>query len=153
MALIDYYAIQEALQTILVAGPAAGYATQPDNVFIEAMDRETVFESMPLINIRLIEGEMEVRSIPNGYYLLLSFEIDVVCFDLSEFRLAANQRDDIMGDAQLAIQENAQFHSSLSTSTISPSIRFGAGTPEGAGGHIAIGTFTVTAEAYIDATA
>lgn len=151
MALIDYYGIQEALQALLVTGPSSGYTKEPQNVYIEAMDREAVFDAMPFINVRLTEGEVEVRSLPNGYYALLNYEVDVITFDLSEFRKAATVRDDMMGEAQLAVQENPRFHGDLSTSTISPTIRFGAGTPEGAGGHIAVGTFTVTVEAYIDA--
>lgn len=151
MALIDYYGIQEALQTILEAGPTAGYTTHPSNVYIEAMDRELVFEAMPAINIRLTEAEIEIRSLPNGYYAFIPYEVDVVHFDLNEFRLAATVRDTMLGEAQLAVQQNARFHSSISTSTISPRVQFGAGTPEGAGGHIAVGTFTVTVEVYVDA--
>lgn len=152
MALIDYYQIQEDLKTLLEAGPAAGWTTQPTFVFIEAMEREAVFSSMPFINIRMLEAEMEQRSLPNGYYSTITMEIDIITFDLSEFRKAATLRDDIMGEAQLAVQENPRFNSEILTASIAPSVRFGAGTPEGAGGHIAVGTFTVTVETYIEPT-
>lgn len=152
MALIDFYGIQSALADVLKSGPEAGYTTHPHNVFIEAMDREATFDNMPFLNVRLTEGTNEVRSMPNGYYMFLTFEVDVVCFDFTEFKKAANLRDDIMGEAMLALQQNARFHAGISTSTIAPNLRFGAGTPEGAAGHVAVGTFTVTVEADIDAS-
>lgn len=150
MALIDYYGIQEDLQALLLAGPVGGYTIVPNNVYIEAMEREAVFEAMPFINIRLPSGEMEMRSIPNGYYAVLLYEVDVITFDLSEFRKAATVRDDMMGDAQVTVQETPRFNGSISTSLIAPNLTFGAGTPEGAGGHIATGTFTVQVEASIE---
>jgi len=150
LALIDYYQIQEDLQALLETGPAGGWTLQPTFVFIEAMEREAVFSSMPFINLRMTEGEMEMRSLPNGYYATITIEVDIISFDLSEFKKAASIRDDMMGEAQLAVQQNPRFNSEIETSSIAPSIRFGAGTPEGAGGHIAVGTFTITVEAFVE---
>jgi len=150
MALINYYQIQEDLQALLLTGPTLGYTTTPKNIFIEAMDREAIFDHMPFINIRLVDGEIEIRSIPTGYYAKLPYEVDIVSFDLSEFRKAATLRDILMGEAQLAVQQTPRFNGDISTSIIGPSIKFGAGTPEGAGGHIAIGTFTVQVETYVE---
>ncbi len=151
MALVDYYQIQEDLSALLHTGPEEGWQHQPNKILIEAMDREMTFDSMPLINIRLTDAAIEVRSLPNGYFAEITYELDVISFDLSEFRKASIVRDDIMGDAQLTIQRNSRFNGDILTSTITPTIRFGAGTPEGAGGHIAVGTFTVVVEVEIDA--
>ena len=151
MALVNYYQIQEDLAALLHTGPSEGWQHQPNNILIEAMDREMTFDAMPLINIRLTDGEIEVRSLPNGYFAEITYELDVISFDLSEFRKASIVRDEILGDAQLTIQRNSRFNSDILTSTITPTIKFGAGTPEGAGGHIAVGTFTVVVEVEIDA--
>lgn len=148
--MISYYQIQEDLQSLLLVGPAVGYTTTPKEVFIEAMEREAFFENMPFINIRLTEGEQEIRSIPDGYYTHLIFEIDVIAFDFTHFRKAAICRDLLMGEAQSAIQQNSRFNSEIQTSTLTPSIKFGAGTPEGAGGHVATGTFTLDVEVSVE---
>ncbi len=150
---LDFHLIQEDLKNLLVAGPAAGYtsANQPKHVYVEAMEREGTFDSMPFINIRLVDAEMEIRSLPNGYYGLIIFEIDVVAFDFTHFKKAANIRDDLVREAWITIQETAAWSSVLSTSQLG-NIRFLAGTQEGAGGHVAIATFQVTAEAYVEPT-
>ena len=147
---INYFQIQEDLQTILVAGPSAGYTVEPTKVFIEAMEREASFDNMPFINIRLVEGEREIRSIPDGYYAHILFEIDIITFNFAEFKDAAKLRDCIMGEAEKAIQENSQFSADIQTSTLTPQMRFGAGTPEGAGGHVATGTFTLDVEVSVE---
>jgi len=153
MALVNYYAIQSALADLLKTGPSGGYTDghHPKDVFIEAMDREAVFDNMPFINVRLPEGTMEMRSIPNGYRLYLTFEIDIVCFHFTHFVNAAILRDTILGEAQLAVQQNARFYDGIDSSKIEPTIRFGAGTVEGAQGHVATATFSVIVEADIDA--
>lgn len=148
---LDYYQIQEDLQTILKAGPASGYTNAPLFVFIEAMDRETTFDRMPFINIRLIEADIEMITIPNGYYGNITFEIDIITFDLSEFKKASNLRDDLLREAQLAVQQTAAFSAQIQTSQLG-GVSFGVGTPEGANGHVAMCTFTVVAEAYIEPT-
>ncbi len=87
---------------------------------------------------------------PNGYYAFLTYEIDAAVFDFTAFRKAASLRDTLMGEAQLAIQQNPRFNGDINTSTISPEITFGAGTTEETGGHIAVGTFSVTVEVYVE---
>ncbi len=148
---IDYYQISEDLKTILVAGPAAGYTNDPKHVRIEAMDRDQKFDDMPYINIRLIDADLELTRIPNGYYGHIIFEIDVVTFDLSLFSKAAQARDDLLGDAQDAIQENRVFSSVIQTSILG-NVSFGVGTPEGANGHVAMCTFQLDAEVDIEST-
>ena len=152
MALVDYYAIQEDMQTLLLAGPAAGYTTAPKEVFIEGMERDMVFGNMPFINIRLIEAELEPRSMPNGYNIDITYEVDISAFDFTLFKKAATVRDDLLGEAQKAIHENSRFNGDILDSLVAPEVRFGALIEEGAGGHVAIGTFTVTVRAYVDTT-
>lgn len=146
---INYYGIQEALFNLIKDGT---YTNAPEKVFIEAMERETSFDNMPLVNIRLVDGTIEIRSLPNGYFFELNFEIDVVSFNLNHFKEAATLRDTLMKEIQDLVISNPRFHADLLTAHIMPNIQFSAGTPEGAGGHIAAGTLSVTAEAYVDAT-
>lgn len=149
-AIIDYFQIQEDLQTLLIAGPTGGYTKAPKKVFIEAMDREATFDNMPFINIRMDDGTMEVRSLPNGYYGFINLKIDVISFDLSLLKKATNVRDDIMGEAQKAIQENPRFNGDVETCSIAGPINFGAGATEGAGGHVSAATFTVVCEIFVE---
>lgn len=148
---LDYYQMQEDLQGILLAGPSGGYTVDPIHVFIEAMDRETTFDHMPFVNIRLMEADIEMTTIPNGYYGKITFEIDIITFDFTEFKIASNLRDDLLREAQLAVQETAAFSAQIQTSQLG-GVAFGTGTPEGANGHVAMCTFTVVAEAYIEPT-
>lgn len=143
---VDYFGIHESLATLI-----KNEVGQFKAVLIEAMDRELTLDNMPLCNVRLVSGEQEVRSLPNSYYLFLTFEIDVIAFSLTLFKEAATLRDSLLGAAQDAIQANRNFHVDLQTSSLVPSIRFGALAPEGAGGHVAVATFTVRCEAYIEA--
>lgn len=147
---IDYFQIQEDLQVVLIAGPSDGYTDKPKEVFIEAMEREAIFDNMPFINIRLVEGEREIRSIPDGYYSHIIFEIDIITFNFTHFKEAAQLRDSLMGEAEKSIQENSRFSANIETSTLVPSMKFGAGTAEGAGGHIATGTFTLDVEVSVE---
>jgi len=148
---VDYYQIQADLQTILVTGPAAGWTVPPKHVFIEAMDRETTFDQMPFINIRLVNADIEIIRLPNGYDADITIEMDVISYDLTHFSKAANIRDVMLQEAQLAIQETAQFSSVIQTSQLG-GVTFGAGTPEGAAGHVALCTFEVIAEACFEST-
>ncbi len=150
MALVEYYQIQEDLAELISDGPSAGYTEKPKEVFIEAMEREATFDNMPFVNVRLVEGDSELRSIPDGYYITLLYEIDIISFDLTHFKKAAKIRDDLMGEVQLAIQQTPRFAESINASTLTPSIKFGAGTPEGAGGHVATGTFTLSVEISVE---
>lgn len=148
---LDYYQITEDLRTVIEAGPEGGWTLTPKGVFIEAMDRDMSLDGMPFINIRLVDAEIDLTRIPNGYYGHIIFEIDVVTYDLDKFSKAAQKRDDILRDAQLAIQQTSGF-SSLIQASILGNVAFGVGTPEGANGHVATCTFTLTAEADIEPT-
>ncbi len=148
---LDYYQISQDLQTVIKAGPAGGYTDAPKSVQIEAMDRDQTLDAMPYINIRLIDADIDLTRIPNGYYGHIIFEVDVVCYDLDLFSKAANKRDDLLREAQIAVQENSAFSSVIQTSILG-NVSFGVGTPEGANGHVAMCTFTLDAEADIEPT-
>jgi hypothetical protein len=145
---IDYYEVQEALTGILSAD--ATLAAVVKSFFIEAMEKEIIIGNMPIINVRLIATESEVRA-GQSYYEHINYEIDVAVANFTHFREAAKLRDDILGRARDVIQANPRFHVALESTLLIPLIRFGALSPEGAGGHCALATFSVRCEAYYDA--
>jgi hypothetical protein len=147
--MIDYNQIHQDLLTLVSGGT---YTDEIANFYIEADDREATFSHMPFFNIRLIQANIELRSIPNGYYGILTFEIDCVAFDLSEFRVAAVMRDRLLKECQLVIQGNSLFSGSIQTSIIGPEVKFISGTPEGANGHVAAATFGLSVEVSIEPT-
>lgn len=153
--MIDFFQIQSDLNDLLVATDfttvvhPTGQNIDP-KFYIEAMERDMSFDNMPMFNIRLIEGEVEVRSLPNGYYIVINFEIDVIAFDFTEYKNAANIRDDLLQIAMDSIRSQPQFSGTLNDSMIGPQLQFSAGAPEGAGGHVAAVTFQVTATAYVE---
>lgn len=145
MAALDYYGVQNAIAVILRAN-----VTAVKQVLIEAMEREMIFDNMPMINVRLSESSDELTTIPNGYYEHVAYEIDVVAYDLTSFREAATLRDSILRAAKNVIRSNRVFHVDIQTSSVVGKTSFGALSPEGAGGHVALATFTIVVEAYID---
>lgn len=144
---LNYYDIQEAFKDLL---RSAIYNKLVKNVYIEAMARETTFDHMPFINIRLVSSDVEARSIPDGDYEFIIFEIDVATMDFTEFKKAAKVRDDIVKTIRETVTLNPRFHSSLSTANILGNIRYGAAEQEGAGQNVALATMSLVAEAYVD---
>jgi len=148
--MINYYTIQTDIKTIINGG---SYTDTPKEVFIEAMDRDQLLGNMPFINIRLPSAQIELRSLPNGYYAYLLFNIDVVAFDFTEFKKAAIVRDRLLKEVQTRLQSNRQFSASVETSKIGPRIEFAAGIAEEqetTSGHIALATFDFIVEAFIE---
>lgn len=143
---IDYFGVQTALQQLLLAN-----VTGLKQVFIEGMDRDMTLDRMPFINLRMPSSDQEVTTLGStSYYEFIHLEVDVVAFHLAEFKAAAKIRDDLLRQARDAVVKNRVFHADLNTSRITGKIRFGALSPEGAGGHVALATFQVMAEAYLD---
>lgn len=146
--MIDFYSIQESLKTAI---EAALPTVRPECVFIEMMDRDLNFSNMPLVNIRLEESSCEITTLPNGYYAITRFSIDITTFDLSEFKIAARLRDDLVKALMLVLRASPTFgNSAVSSSKIGQKLTFAAGTPEQGGGHIAVATFSVATESYVD---
>ena len=148
--MIDYYTIQSDLHTIISAGT---YTDGIKEFLIEAMDRDLMLGNMPFINIRLAEADIEIRSLPNGYYAYLSFKIDVVAFDFTEYKKAAIVRDRLMKEVQTVIQGNRAFSANVQTSSVGPKVTFSAGIAdedEDSRGHIAAATFEVVVEVSVE---
>jgi hypothetical protein len=144
---LSYYDIQEALRDLL---KAAVYNHVVKHFHIEAMARETTFDHMPFINIRLPNFDVEQRSIPDGDYVFLNLEIDVATMDFTEFKKAAKVRDDIVNTVISTVKANPRFHGDLSTAHVLGNVQLGAAEQEGAGQNVALATLTVVAEAYLD---
>ena len=149
--MINYTAIQDDLKTILEAGT---YTDVPKEIFIEGMEREMLLGNMPFINIRLVSAVLEIRSLPNGYYGVVLFKIDVVSFNLKSFQEAAITRDRLLRETQLVIQSNRQFSAGVETSRVGPGVEFSVGIAEsGEGqfqGHVASATTDVIVEVFIE---
>lgn len=146
MAALDYFAIQEALADMLRAN-----VTGLRSVWIEGMEREVGnLSHMPLLNVRLAESTEEIVSIPDGVYERLLFFVDVVSFHLSSFKEAARLRDDLLKLAKDACRNNRKFVVGIETSSVQGQTTFGAAGVENAQGHIAMATFSVLVEAYVE---
>lgn len=145
---INYTAIGAALKALLVAGNITGVK----NVYQEAMDRDLLLDNMSLINVRLAEASWQERSLPNGYYAFLGFEVDVAAYDFTSFVEAATLRDSILDAAMLRVQANSRFHNDVNASRLG-NIKFSQLAAQGAGGHVACATFAVIAEVYVEASA
>ena len=139
---IDYWGIEEAL-----AGLFANLGFK--KTFIEAMERDIIFDHCPLINIRMTQADENPSSVPNDYYMYLTFEIDVITFSLRSFKEAVTLRSSLLGAAQDAVQKNSRFHGDVNESRLGPQVKFGALTTEGAGAQFALATFAVTCGIYI----
>lgn len=141
--MIDYNQIQSDLYDVLAA---ATFTDTIQKFWIEADEREMTLSHMPFINLRMVEAEVELRSLPSGYYIIIKFEVDCIAFDLSSYRTGAQVRDRMVKEAMEAIQADSRFSAGINASVIGPELSFLSGNPEGAQGHIAGATFTVTAE-------
>ena len=155
--MIDFYQISEDLNTLISGLDYSGLVhPQGESIdlkhFIEAMTREMRFDQMPMTNIRMTEGDFEQRSLPNGYYINMTLMVDVVAFDFTEFKIAANIRDDILRIVMNGIRATPKFSAALNESSIGDNASFGAGVgDEGQNGHVAYVTFEVIVGAYVEA--
>ena len=150
--MIEYNQIQEDLQTLLSNGT---FTDTIKEFFIEGMERDFMLGNMPFINIRLGSANLDLISIPNGYYGTINFKIDIAAMDFTAFSKAAIVRDRIMKEAQSLIQANRAFSANIQTSTVGPGVEFSAGIAElndVEKGHIASATFDVVVEAYVEPT-
>lgn len=150
--MIDIYTdLQLPLQTILLAGPTAGWTDKiVRNVFVEADERQQVFESMPFVNITAVALRMDERSINDGYYFNVSLGIELVTFDFTSFATAAKVRSELLKDLTQSVRENRQYGTGVELTEVAPEVGFSAGTVEGAGGFVAIATFNIISSGYVD---
>lgn len=147
MAALDYYGIQESLRTMLrTAIPEA----TAKHIFIEGMEREVQnLAHMPLLNIRMTESNEELTSLPDGVYERINILVDVIAFDLTQFKEAASLRDSLLRTAKDACRANRKFAAGIETSSVVGQTTFGAASSE-SGGHVALATFNVLVEAYVE---
>lgn len=148
--MINYHQIQTDIKTIISGGT---YTDTIKEIFIEGMDRDMLLGNMPCVNIRMVSANLQIRSLPNGYYAYVAFEIDVLCFDLSLYEKAAIVRDRILKEVQTRLQSNRQFSGLVETSSVGPRVIFSAGTAEeneNTRGHIALATFDFVVEAFVE---
>jgi hypothetical protein len=146
MAALDYTAIQDGLVAMLQANVA-----EAKNVYNEGMMRDVGnISKMPLINVRLIESSDELTSMPNGYYERVTLNVDVIAFDFTSFKEAATLRDTVLKAAKSACRQNNKFAPGIETSSVQSQTTFGASEIEGQQGHVAMATFTVIVEAYVE---
>ena len=148
--MIDYYAVQSDIKTILSGGT---YTDTVKEYFIEAMERDMMLGNMPFINVRMDSANLEVRSLPNGYMGYILFKIDVVCFDLTEYKKASIVRDRLLKEVQLRLQSNRQFSAGVETSQVGPRVEFSAGIAEEndlVRGHVAAAAFDFVVTVFIE---
>ena len=148
--MINYYQIQSDIKTIIVGGT---YTDSIKEIMIEGMERDMGLGNMPLVNIRLTNADISIRSLPNGYYGTVLYAIDIVTFDLSLYEKAAIIRDRILKEVQSRLQSNRQFSAGVETSRVGPRVEFSAGMVEENDiqrGHIASATFDLIVEVYIE---
>lgn len=142
----SYSDLEAALSSLLVAG-----STGATHIFIEGMEREVLnLSHMPLINIRVVESAPEVVSLPNKYHERVQLAIDIVAFDFTSYSAASRIRSALVRAVRDLIVANRQFYSLLDTTTIGPSVSFGASGTRENNGHIAMATMTVLCEAYVN---
>lgn len=144
---IEYGNTQEALKNLLAAVDYTSTGKRV-TVYEDAIPAEMTLNNMPFINIVLDEADVDLVSMPRGYYESISYKVTVYAFHLSSYREATNLRDQVLALARLALMDAGQFHSSIETSKLGPKIQFGTATPESLGGHVALATLTVIALGY-----
>lgn len=140
--MLSYTAIGEALADVMrtVSGVSmAGY---------EVDDRDIHMANMPLIDVRLVTSDPEIRA-GQDYFTDLIVQVDIYSFDLSSNRQAAIVRDTVMKDAQNAVRANPSWHIELETSILGP-VELLTAKDEDTGGFEARATFQVIAKAFTD---
>jgi len=146
MASIDYTQIQDDLAALLLVN-----VTDAANIFTEGMDREVGnLSNMPCLNVRLIESNVELTSMPDSSYERVNYIVDVVAFDFTSFRNAARIRDGLLRTAMAACRANRAFSAGITTSSVQSQVTFGASEIQGQQGHVAMASFSVLVEAYVE---
>ena len=140
--MLDYTGIAEALATVLVAAEGvhlSGY---------EVDERTLSYDTMPLIDVRPVEAENDVRA-GQDYFTRLTFQCDIYAFDLSSVKEAAIVRDSILKSAQNVVRANPAFHVDLETSVLG-AVEFSSTKDENSGSFVAQASFQVIAMAFTD---
>lgn len=142
MAWLNYNTIQDDLVTLLAAVSGVELAKK------ECDERDYAFSNMPLVDVRLTDGDPQVRA-GRDYYVFTTFEVQITTFDLSGYDDAATLRNTILTDAIETVRNNANFSAAIETSRIGP-ISFSNAKDEDSGAFMAAVTFEVRTEAFVD---
>lgn len=140
--MLEYTGIAEALAAVLATVPEVNLAQY------EVDERDLRFDRMPLIDVRPVEADNEVRA-GQDYFTDLTFQCDIYSFDLSSVKEAATLRDTILKAAQNAVRANPAFHVELETSVLG-TVEFTTTKDEDTGSFVAQASFQVIAKAFTD---
>lgn len=140
--MLDYTGIAEALATVLVAAEGVNLSGY------EVDERTLSYDNMPLIDVRPVEAENDVRA-GQDYFTRLTFQCDIYAFDLSSVKEAAIVRDSILKSAQNVVRANPAFHVDLETSVLG-AVEFSSTKDENSGSFVAQASFQVIAMAFTD---
>ena len=104
MARVDYFAIQEKIQEVLLADQDLKDA----GVTVIVEEDEFLIEMTPWIGIFLNSREKDGESIAGGrrQHFILSVELLCVAHHPESVREAARKRDDLIGMAEIALMGN-----------------------------------------------
>ncbi len=140
--MLSYTEIGEALAVVMdgVAGVSLGG--------YEVDERDIHMANMPLIDVRLVSSDPEVR-VGQDYFTDLVVQCDIYSYDLSSNREAAIVRDSILKAAQNAVRANPSWHVELESSILGP-VELLTAKDEDTGGFEARATFQVIAKAFTD---
>lgn len=143
MAWVNFNTIQDDLVALIAANvPAAELVKK------EADERDYVFSNMPLIDVRLTEGNPEIRA-GRDYYVFTTFEVQVTTHDLSGFDEAATLRDTVLSDTIDVIRNTANFSANLESSRIGQ-VQFSNAKDENSGAFMAAATVEIQTETFVD---
>lgn len=140
--MLEYTGIAEALAAVLQAVDGVHMAEY------EVDERDLRFDNMPLIDVRPVEADNDVRA-GQDYFTDLTFQCDIYSFDLSSVKEAATLRDTILKRAQNAVRANPAFHVELETSLLG-TVEFTTTKDEDTGSFVAQASFQVIAKAFTD---
>ncbi len=140
--MLDYTGIANSLAAVLAAVDGVNMAQY------EVDERDLRFDRMPLIDVRPVDADNEVRA-GQDYFTDLTFQCDIYSFDLSSVKEAATLRDTILKAAQNAVRANPAFHVELETSVLG-TVEFTTTKDEDTGSFVAQASFQVIAKAFTD---
>lgn len=140
--MLSYTEIGEALAVVM--GNVAGV----DLGGYEVDERDIHMGNMPLVDVRLVSSDPEVR-VGQDYFTDLVVQVDIYSYDLSSNRDAAIVRDSILKAAQNAVRANPSWHVELESSILGP-VELLTAKDEDTGGFEARATFQVIAKAFTD---
>lgn len=127
---IDYDTIITDCKAVVDSG-SLGFK----KVMIDAMDRDGLYDNMPLLDLRIRRSTPDALGGQN-YYADITVEAEITTFDMTSLREAAKMRNDLLGKLQKFLQQNPHFSSASDTVLIGNS-EFGTGEDPKTGAFLA----------------